>query len=100
MAGIIAAIAYGLLTLIGGTVGYVQARSVPSLVSGLVSGVLLLLCALLWMRGIPWAAGGAIAITLLLVIVFIVRYAKTRKPMPSLLMIGAGVTAAIVMLAG
>ncbi|MBW4653586.1 MAG: hypothetical protein KME20_11210 [Kaiparowitsia implicata GSE-PSE-MK54-09C] len=100
MVGIIAAIAYGLLTLIGGIVGYVQAQSVPSLVSGLVSGVLLLLCALLWIRGASWAAGGAIAITLLLVVVFIVRYAKTRKPMPALLMIGAGVAAAIAMLAG
>jgi uncharacterized membrane protein (UPF0136 family) len=36
---------YGLISLVGGTIGYLKANSAASLVAGGVSGVLLLLCA-------------------------------------------------------
>jgi uncharacterized membrane protein (UPF0136 family) len=36
---------YGIVTLVGGIIGYVLANSMPSLVAGAISGVLLLLCA-------------------------------------------------------
>jgi len=37
---------YGLISLVGGIIGYAKAGSVASLVAGGISGVLLLLCAL------------------------------------------------------
>jgi uncharacterized membrane protein (UPF0136 family) len=40
---IIAAIAYGILSICGGIIGYVQAQSKPSLISGTISGLLLIL---------------------------------------------------------
>ncbi|HEY0368946.1 MAG TPA: TMEM14 family protein [Chthoniobacterales bacterium] len=40
-------IIFGLLTIIGGTIGYVKAGSVPSIVAGAISGVVLIIAALL-----------------------------------------------------
>src|SRR5207244_11843846 len=36
---------YGLVSVVGGILGYVRAESVPSLVAGGIAGLLLLLCA-------------------------------------------------------
>jgi uncharacterized membrane protein (UPF0136 family) len=36
---------YGLVSLVGGTIGYLKANSMPSLVAGGIAGILLLLCA-------------------------------------------------------
>jgi uncharacterized membrane protein (UPF0136 family) len=95
--GIIAAIAYGLLAAVGGIIGYAQARSKPSLISGLFSGALLMIGALLWANGIPAGVGLAMGVTVGLIVVFIRRWMQTRKAMPALLMIAAGVVAFIVM---
>ncbi|MFQ3627108.1 MAG: TMEM14 family protein [Cyanobacteriota bacterium] len=93
----IAAIAYGLLALIGGVVGYRQAGSQASLISGGISGALLILSGILQATGVPWAKGLAAFITGALVVVFIIRLVKTRKPMPALLMIVAGLASLFVM---
>ena len=95
--GTIAAIAYGILSLGGGVFGYLQAKSTPSLVSGGVSGIMLIVMGILQGQGIGWASAVAIAITLLLVIVFIARLAKTRKLMPAALMIAVGIVALLMM---
>lgn len=95
--GAIAAIAYGILSLVGGVIGYLQAKSTTSLISGGISGVLLIVMGILQSQGVGWAAGAAIAITVLLIIVFIVRLAKTRKLMPAALMIVAGIIALLMM---
>lgn len=95
--GAIAAIAYGILSLVGGVIGYLQAKSTTSLISGGISGVLLIVMGILQSQGVAWAAAVAIAITVLLIIVFIVRLAKTRKLMPAALMIVAGIIALLMM---
>ncbi|PZO41785.1 MAG: hypothetical protein DCF17_10230, partial [Shackletoniella antarctica] len=51
--GALCAIAYAALSAIGGLIGYAQARSQVSLVSGLVSAALLLTGAWLWQAGSP-----------------------------------------------
>ena len=93
--GALYAIAYAALSAIGGLIGYVQARSHVSLISGLVSAALLLLGAWLWQAGSAGGAGMAMGVTLALIIVFIRRWMQTRKAMPAVIMIVAGVLAFI-----
>lgn len=67
--------------------GYRQAGSQVSLISGLISGLLLLIGAYLLFGGSP--AGPVLSgiVSLLLVIIFAVRLLKTKKFMPAGLMI-------------
>jgi uncharacterized membrane protein (UPF0136 family) len=87
---IVAAIAYGILTLVGGIVGYLKSQSQVSLISGIVTGLLLLLSAFLQLQGNPGGLLLARIVTLILIAVFAVRFAKTRKVMPAGIMIIAG----------
>lgn len=93
--GALYAIAYAALSAIGGLIGYAQARSQVSLVSGLFSAALLLFGAWLWQAGVPSGAGLAMGVTAALVVVFIRRWMQTRKAMPAVIMIAAGVLAFI-----
>jgi uncharacterized membrane protein (UPF0136 family) len=88
-----AAIAYGLLALIGGIYGYIKVRSVPSLVSGVVSGLILLVGALLQTQGNPLGLTLSAIVTGVLLVVFAIRWVKTQKFMPAGLMCLAGVIA-------
>jgi uncharacterized membrane protein (UPF0136 family) len=96
--GIIAAFAYGVLAIVGGIIGYVQARSQVSLISGSVSGLLLILSAYFQLQGQGWGLILASVVTGVLVVVFAARLAKTRKFMPAGLMTVLGVLALVVML--
>lgn len=96
--GVVAAIAYGILAIVGGIIGYVQAKSKASLISGSISGSLLVFAGVMQLQRQSWAQFLAIAVTLVLVIVFTTRLAKTRKFMPAGLMTALGVAALIVML--
>lgn len=82
---------YGILSIVGGAIGYKQAGSQVSLISGFVSGLLLLVGAYLLFGGAPLGPLLSAIVTLLLVIVFTIRLAKTRKFMPAGLMIIVGV---------
>ncbi|NJL41680.1 MAG: hypothetical protein HC840_14860 [Leptolyngbyaceae cyanobacterium RM2_2_4] len=87
---IVAAIAYGILSIVGGIIGYAQAQSKASLISGSISGALLILGGILTLIGRGWGLWLAAIVTLALIIVFVVRLSKTRKFMPAGLMIIAG----------
>ncbi len=82
---------YGILSIIGGAIGYKQAGSQVSLISGFVSGLLLLIGAYLLFGGAALGPLLSAVVSLLLVIVFVVRLVKTRKFMPAGLMIIVGV---------
>jgi len=86
MIGIITAIAYGVLALIGGIIGYVQAQSKASLISGITSGLLLIVAGVMQLQGQQAGLILATTITAVLVIVFAIRLTKTRKFMPAGLM--------------
>lgn len=86
MISIIAAIAYGVLAVVGGIIGYVQAQSKASLISGSISGLLLILAGIMQLQGQAAGLILATAITAVLVIVFAIRLTKTRKFMPAGLM--------------
>lgn len=88
-----ATVAYGLLSGLGGIWGYIKSQSKPSLISGCVSGILLLIGAVMQMQGSGLGLLCSKIIILLLVVVFAVRLTKTGKFMPSGIMLIAGVIA-------
>jgi uncharacterized membrane protein (UPF0136 family) len=88
---IIAVIAYGVLAIGGGIMGYLKSQSQASLISGITSGVLLLIAGGLQLAGQDWGKFLGMAIASALIIVFVIRLVKTRKFMPAGIMIIAGV---------
>ncbi len=95
---LIVTIFYGLLSIGGGVIGYLKSQSKVSLISGGVSGLLLLILAVMMHSGLSWAYPIAVSIISLLTIVFIVRWFKTKKPMPALPMIFFGLVSLVVLL--
>ena len=93
--GLIIALIYGILAVVGGIVGYRKAGSKPSLISGVVSGLLLIIGALRAAQGILSGLWLVRVVTLVLVVVFIIRLIKTKKFMPAGLMVAAGVATLI-----
>ncbi len=91
-------LAFGALTLGAGVLGYVRARSRPSLIAGGVSGVLLLLAG--YLLGSANATGGlllGLVQSAALASRFVPRFSKTRTLVPAGLMAllslgGIGVT--------
>ena len=84
---------YGILLIIGGSMGYVKAKSVPSLVAGLVCGFLALLLGYRY----AWHFAPYAALALALVLIFLMgrRYLNTRKAMPALLIVVLSIVVAI-----
>lgn len=96
--GVVAAIAYGVLAIVGGIIGYFQAKSKASLISGVISGLLLIIAGVMQLQGQGLGLILAVVVTIALIIVFAIRLAKTRKFMPAGLMTALGVAALVVML--
>lgn len=94
---IVAAFAYGILSIIGGIIGYIQATSKVSLLSGSISGLLLIFAAYFQLQGQAWGSILAVLVTAVLVVFFAFRLAKTRKFMPAGLMTILGMLALAVM---
>lgn len=91
--GIVAAVAYGIFAIIGGIIGYRKANSNVSLISGIISGLLLIIAAFVHLQGQTWGLTLAAVVTAVLIVFFGFRLAKTRKFMPAGLMTILGVLA-------
>lgn len=79
--------AYGILVGTMGMYGYVKAKSIPSVVAGEIGFVLCAVSAgLLWVQK-PSGTYLAVGTTSLLLIVFAIRFAKTKHFMPAGLML-------------
>ncbi len=78
--------------------GYIKSQSKVSLISGGVSGLLLLILAGIMNAGNQWAVIVSAIVISLLVIVFVVRWFKTKKLIPAVPMIFFGVVSLILIL--
>ena len=90
---------FGLLTILGGVMGFVKAQSRASLIAGGISGVLLLIAG--WLMG-EHRTGGLImglVLSVLLAGRFVPGYLKTKKFMPAGLMSILSVIGIVVLVA-
>jgi uncharacterized membrane protein (UPF0136 family) len=96
----ISLIVYAIVMLGGGIGGYVSAKSVPSLVSGILSGIFLF-TAVFVARNNPKLGYGLAALTAVVLIgVFIRRYLETGKIMPSGALIGLSTLMLVLLIVG
>jgi uncharacterized membrane protein (UPF0136 family) len=85
---------YGVLLILGGLMGYIKAKSVPSLVAGGVCGVIALLLGYYY----TWYFAPHAAFLLALLLIFMMgrRYLNSRKFMPAGLIVILSIIVAIV----
>ena len=76
-------IAFGVLTIAGGIVGYAKAGSVASIVAGSITGILLLVAAFLLPQHRAIGLATAFIISLLLAAQFVPKFIRTGKVMPA-----------------
>lgn len=76
-------IGFGVLTALGGFMGYKMAGSTPSLIGGFVAGILLLISGLSMMKRSVLGYFTACFVSALLLLFFGYRFANTGKVAPS-----------------
>ena len=81
------ALLFGLLTIEGGVIGYTKAGSTASLIAGSVSGSLLIMFTLLYMKQKLWAVYGILGVSVLLFARFITPFLATYAMMPAGIMV-------------
>lgn len=77
---------FGVLTIVGGVIGYVKAQSVPSIVAGAITGILLLIAGFILPQQRTAGLVIALVVSLLLALQFIPKLIRTGKVMPAGLM--------------
>ena len=76
-------IAFGVLTIVGGIVGYLKAGSVASIIAGSITGVLLLVAVFLLPEHRAIGLATAFIISLLLAAQFVPKFIRTGRVMPA-----------------
>lgn len=89
---------FGVLTVAGGTMGFVKAKSRPSLVAGGISGVALMVASYLVGTGTMTRVGlfAGLVVSLALAARFIGSFRKSKKMMPAGLMALLGLVGVVV----
>jgi uncharacterized membrane protein (UPF0136 family) len=77
---------FGALTIVGGIIGYVKAGSLPSIIAGAITGVLLLIAGSLLSSHRLIGLATAFVVSLLLAVQFVPKFIRTAKVMPAGLM--------------
>jgi uncharacterized membrane protein (UPF0136 family) len=79
-------VVFAVLTIVGGIMGYVKAKSIVSIISGSISGIILIVCSIL-LRERPIVAGVlALIVSVLLAGKFVPDYVHKRAFVPGGLM--------------
>ena len=76
-------IIFGLLTIIGGVMGYVRAGSTASIIAGSISGILLLIAAFLMPNNVVAGLALAAVVSILLAGRFLPAFMKSGDFMPA-----------------
>lgn len=76
-------IVFGLLTIVGGIIGFVRAGSTASIIAGSISGILLLVAAFLLPGNVAAGLALAAVVSLLLAGRFLPAFLKTGAVMPA-----------------
>ena len=74
---------FGALTIIGGIIGYVKAGSVPSIIAGAITGLLLIIAAAILPEHRAAGLATAFIVSLLLAGQFVPKLIRTGKVMPA-----------------
>ena len=74
---------FGALTIIGGIIGYVKAGSVPSIIAGVITGLLLIIAAAILPEHRAAGLATAFIVSLLLAAQFVPKLIRTGKVMPA-----------------
>jgi len=74
---------FGALTIIGGIIGYVKAGSLPSIIAGAITGVLLLVAGFLLPENRVAGLATAFVVSLLLAAQFVPKFIRAGKVMPA-----------------
>lgn len=88
------------LVLVGGVIGFRKANSKASLISGIVSFVLLDIAFFISLNNLQTGLALGAGVTAALLLVFTIRLAKTKKFMPSGMMLAACLLSLIPMVMG
>jgi uncharacterized membrane protein (UPF0136 family) len=81
------ALLYGLLTIVGGVIGYMKAGSMVSIIAGGISGALILASAVALLQGKPLGYFGLIGLSAALAVFFGIRFFQSWAFMPAGMMI-------------
>ena len=76
-------LAFGALTIVGGIIGYVKAGSLPSIIAGAITGVLLLVAGSLLPEHRAAGIATAFVVSFLLAAQFVPKFIRTGKMMPA-----------------
>ncbi|PYK88996.1 MAG: hypothetical protein DME35_09935 [Verrucomicrobia bacterium] len=74
---------FGALTIVGGIIGYVKAGSLPSIIAGAITGVLLLVAGFLLPEHRAAGIATAFVVSFLLAAQFVPKFIRTGKMMPA-----------------
>jgi len=92
-------IAYALIVLIGGMVGFAKAHSWPSIIMGTITAILLICAAIAMMNNLTLGFFSAAGITFLLSIFFMYRFLQSFHFMPGGLMAIISIATFVILLA-
>ncbi len=81
------ALLYGILTIVGGLIGYLKSGSTVSLIAGGSSGVLILISAMAYLKQKPVGFYGLVALSAVLLLFFGYRLMNGAAFMPAGLMV-------------